>query len=197
MAIQYTFSGGTVFPRLVCIVPYRHGACQPVSAEFPRRSGILGDLSPVVTAPVPEGGLHPASLSYPAIALFSCPHPPPPFPSGEGGDFRFILPGLSPPAPLHLRRGGTACRAVGGAGRECAPRLLRCRKRPEPCTNAPCPKAKFRKVLGGLGASFKKPPTAPRFLTSSPAEYPPTPRRRRQSGRRHGRQGRGGSGSPR
>ena len=39
--------------------------------------------------------------------------------AGEGGDFRFILPGASPPAPLRLRR--EVCWLTGG---------LRCRKPP-------------------------------------------------------------------
>ncbi len=39
-------------------------------------------------------------LSLPLV-LFSAPIPPTPFPSGEGGDYRLILPGASPPAPLH------------------------------------------------------------------------------------------------
>ena len=39
-------------------------------------------------------------LSLPLV-LFPAPIPPTPFPSGEGGDYRLILPGASPPAPLH------------------------------------------------------------------------------------------------
>ena len=39
-------------------------------------------------------------LSLPSVCFLS-PIPPTPFPSGEGGDYRLILPGASPPAPLH------------------------------------------------------------------------------------------------
>ena len=35
------------------------------------------------------------------VAYFTAPIPPTPFPSGEGGDHKFISPGASPPAPLH------------------------------------------------------------------------------------------------
>ena len=44
-------------------------------------------------------------FSAPGASSFA-PIPPPPFPSGEGGDFKFVLPGASPPAPLRLRRTG-------------------------------------------------------------------------------------------
>ena len=47
------------------------------------------------------GGLpfwSPADLAF---SFFPAPIPPTPFPSGEGGDYRLILPGASPPAPLH------------------------------------------------------------------------------------------------
>ena len=48
------------------------------------------------------------SLANPAFSLFSCPIPPAPFPSGEGGDFLFsyargfapCIPGIRPPAAL-------------------------------------------------------------------------------------------------
>ena len=39
-------------------------------------------------------------LTLPFV-FFLAPIPPAPFPSGEGGDQKFILPGASPPAPLH------------------------------------------------------------------------------------------------
>ena len=35
------------------------------------------------------------------LACFFAPIPPAPFPSGEGGDYKFILPGASPPAPRY------------------------------------------------------------------------------------------------
>ena len=37
----------------------------------------------------PAGGLPSLSPAYLAFSFFSCPYPPPPFPSGEGGDFKF------------------------------------------------------------------------------------------------------------
>ncbi len=47
------------------------------------------------------------------FACFPAPYPPPPFPGGEGGAPKFISPGSSPPAPLHLTACGThrACQA--------------------------------------------------------------------------------------
>ena len=50
----------------------------------------------------------------PCLSLaFLPPIPPTPFPSGEGGAPKFIPPGASPPAPLHLTACGThrACQA--------------------------------------------------------------------------------------
>ena len=48
-----------------------------------------------------EGGLPFWSPADFAFSFFPAPIPPTPFPSGEGGDYRLILPGASPPAPLH------------------------------------------------------------------------------------------------
>ena len=47
------------------------------------------------------------------FACFPAPYPPAPFPDGEGGAPKFIPPGASPPAPLHLTACGThrACQA--------------------------------------------------------------------------------------
>ena len=64
----------------------------------------------------PAGGLPFLSPVCPAFSLLFCPHPPPtPFPSGEGGDYKFILPGASPPAPLHLTACGTYSPCHAGA----------------------------------------------------------------------------------
>ena len=38
------------------------------------------------------------------LAYFSAPIPPPPFPSGEGGDYRFTLPGAAAPGTPALNR---------------------------------------------------------------------------------------------
>ena len=50
----------------------------------------------------PAGGLPSLSPAAPLpLACFPAPYPPAPFPAGEGGDYKFISPGASPPAPLH------------------------------------------------------------------------------------------------
>ena len=62
----------------------------------------------------PAGGLARLVACCPCLYLsFLPPIPPTPFPSGEGGAPKFILPGASPPAPLHLTACGThkACQA--------------------------------------------------------------------------------------
>ncbi len=41
------------------------------------------------------------------LVCFSAPIPPTPFPSGEGGGYKLILPGASPPAPRHQTVYGT------------------------------------------------------------------------------------------
>ena len=41
------------------------------------------------------------------LVYFVSPYPPAPFPGGEGGDYKFISPGASPPAPRHLPAYGT------------------------------------------------------------------------------------------
>ena len=48
------------------------------------------------------------------LAYFAAPIPPTPFPSGEGGDYKLILPGASPPAPLRLCLCGTGGGQGGG-----------------------------------------------------------------------------------
>ena len=87
--------------------------------------------------------------------------PPSPLPPSrrEGGDFWFISPGATAPgtpAPepgRHRNRGGVSCAKRGrGRGRGGLP-WGRART-PDCISNS------FGKVLGGLGASFKKPPNA-------------------------------------
>ena len=58
----------------------------PADPAFPEAAGGLGGFGRLPALP---------------LALFFAPIPPPPFPSGEGGDHKFISPGASPPAPLH------------------------------------------------------------------------------------------------
>ena len=59
---------------------------------------------------------------------FLPPIPPTPFPGGEGGAPKFISPGASPPAPLHLTACGTYSSCQAGARRGLA-RLVAC----QPC----------------------------------------------------------------
>ena len=53
----------------------------------------------------------------PPLVYFFAPIPPTPFPGGEGGDSKIILPGASPPAPRHLTVCGTYRPCHTGAGR--------------------------------------------------------------------------------
>ena len=43
------------------------------------------------------GGLRFWSPAAPAISFLCCPYPPTPFPGGEGGDSKIILPGATAP----------------------------------------------------------------------------------------------------
>ena len=62
---------------------------------------------------IPRWGLTGWLSVCPAFCLLCCPIPPTPFPAGRG-DYKLILPGASPPAPLRLCLRGT------GGGREVA-----------------------------------------------------------------------------
>ena len=75
----------------------------------------------------PAGGVPSLLPVYPAFSLLCCPHPPAPFPSGEGGDFLFsyargfapCIPGAEPgrhwfAPPLWKTQWG-ACPGVAGA----------------------------------------------------------------------------------
>ena len=53
-------------------------------------------LSPGAGRASAAGGLPFLSPVCPAFSLLFCPIPPTPFPSGEGGDYKFILPGAEP-----------------------------------------------------------------------------------------------------
>ena len=63
------------------------------------------------------GGLTGWLPVYLAFSLLFCPYPPTPFPSGEGGDDKLVLPGASPPAPLWLCLRGTGGGRGGGVRR--------------------------------------------------------------------------------
>ena len=112
------------------------------------------------------------------LVFFPAPYPPNPLPRWGRGGYKFISPGASPPAPPGLNpwfaakteercslravpvakergdrgRGTSAFEMVlsPGAGRTSAARVQL--PLPPPIKNS-------GKVLGGLGASFKKPPT--------------------------------------
>ena len=109
-------------------------------------------------------------LGYPpplTLVCFFAPIPPAPFPSGEGGDYKFILPGASPPAPLHLTACGTYSPCHAGARRGCA-FFAACCPLPLPSFLPPIPPAPFPSGEGGdyrfilPGAS----PPAPLHLTA-------------------------------
>ena len=67
-----------------------------------RRGGLPGWSPADLAVPESVGGAYPLCrrLTLPFV-FFLAPIPPAPFPSGEGGDQKFISPGASPPAPLH------------------------------------------------------------------------------------------------
>ena len=66
-----------------------------------------GDADAAGGSGMPGGGLTGRLPFYPAFTILPAPIPPTPFPSGEGGDHKLILPGASPPAPLRLCLRGT------------------------------------------------------------------------------------------
>ena len=66
------------------------------------------------------------------------PIPPTPFPGGEGGAPKFISPGASPPAPLHLTAFGTHRACQAGARRRTCP-VGRLPTLPSVCFSAPYP----------------------------------------------------------
>ena len=107
------------------------------------------------------------------LALFLSPIPPTPFPAGRGRIIVFLCKGLRPLHPPGLNPGG-----IGARGRTTRPAGACLRgfwrgrrwRRPagaaipvacQPCRNAPIQvNTNSRKVLGGLGDSFKSPPAS-------------------------------------
>ena len=63
------------------------------------------------------------------LVYFAAPIPPTPFPSGEGGDSKFISPGASPPAPRHKTAYGTYRTCQADALRRGEPAVRRKRDR--------------------------------------------------------------------
>ena len=107
--------GGGIF-----LLPDDSATVVPCGGACPRRH--------LLSLPLwfPAGGLPSLPPAYPAFGLPFCPpspkgkdRPPTPFPAGEGGEYYFISPGASPPAPLHLTACGTyspcRCGALWGA----------------------------------------------------------------------------------
>ena len=77
--------------------------------------------------PVTKGGLAFLLACPPRLWFtFLPPIPPTPFPGGEGGDYKFISPGASPPAPLRLNPRGACSPCRCGTRRRACPR--RCRR---------------------------------------------------------------------
>ena len=77
--------------------PRRHWLSLPSASPAGGRGG--GRL-PALPLWCPAGGVPALPSAYPAFGLLSCPHPPPPFPGGEGGDLRlFYARGFAPCIP--------------------------------------------------------------------------------------------------
>ena len=119
--------------RVVCIVPYRRGACQPVSAEFRRHlpfSGAggcprVGGIAPALQArralTAPYGGRAFFVACLPCLWFLILPPIPPArarralFPGGEGGDQSYFMQGAPPLASPRLSPGGTYRTSQAGA----------------------------------------------------------------------------------
>ena len=113
--------GAGFLPRLPTLPLVCFSAPIP-PAPFPSgEGGILSFLmqgAPPLASPGAEPGRHLSILpcrasgggwlssppADPAFSLLCCPHPPSPFPSGEGGDSKFFLPGATAPGTPALNR---------------------------------------------------------------------------------------------
>ena len=189
------------FSQEIITVVGRCAAPLPARSAVGAPGGGLPGWSPADRA-IPEstgGGLPFGLPAAPDFSLLFCPpspkgkdRPPAPFPSGEGGDYKFILPGASPPAPLHLTACDTYSPCHAGARRgACLP--CRLSALPLACFFAPIPPTPFPSGEGGAQGYFMQgaPPLA------SPGTKPTV---RRQSDRKQfpmssaGSQGEGGPG---
>ena len=116
--------------------PARHWFALPLwKTQWGACPGVAGaaGVSDTRRGACPVG--RPPTLPLPS---FLPPIPPSPFPGGEGGDPKFISPGASPPAPLHLTACGThrACQAGTRSG--ALPLARRgCGGVPIPCEGVP------------------------------------------------------------
>ena len=120
------------------------------------------------------------------LACFLAPIPPTPFPGGEGGDYKFILPGAPPPAPRHQTAYGTDRHCHYGTRRG-ACRLCRLPILPLTYFLAPIPPPPFPAGRGETISFFAggSAPGTPafkrlRYLQNLPSRYPAgaCPRRR-------------------
>ena len=127
--------------------------------------GLPGWSPADLAAVVPDGGLAFLSPAYPAFSLLPYPHPPAPFPDGEGGDQGYFMQGAPPLASPGLSPSGAGSRdeplAQRGLARLVACQPYRCGARRGACF-------------------FCRPPTLP--LACFPAPYPPIPLPRRGRG---------------
>ena len=79
-----------------CIPGAGRGAARVEPAEQAPGGGIPPALVARPAIAVPDGGLPGGVPAYPAVSLLCFPHPPAPFPSGEGGDQCYFMQGASP-----------------------------------------------------------------------------------------------------
>ena len=120
----------------------------------------------------PEGARPLCRLPTLPLVCFSAPIPPTPFPSGEGGDYKLILPGAPPPAPRHQTVYGTdipcRCSTPEGGAPSLSPAnpacsLLFCPPSPKgkdrPPTPFPAGRGDYKLILPGAS------PPAPRHQT--------------------------------
>ena len=116
-----------------CRQPRRGGTGGDGTIRRKRRRRLRWSSPPGQGEQVPPGVCLSCRLPTLTLVCFFAPIPPTPFPSGEGGDYKFILPGASPPAPLHLTACDTysSCHAgarrlnPGGTGKGGKPRARR------------------------------------------------------------------------
>ena len=112
------------FPQEIIAVVGRCAAPLPARPAVGAPGGGACPAGRRLTVPFrnPQGGLPFGLPAAPDFSLLFCPHPPSPPSRREGGDYKFILPGASPPAPLHLTACDTYSSCHAGARRGACPR---------------------------------------------------------------------------